>query len=230
MESVGLRRCHSAFAPSAPSTAPRGTHARYFYRYIAVDFGLSMRGACHHGDRKTDEVVASARPFVVQRLQSLTLLLSRAALRQPHHLLPSMTATHAILLRGGTILLHDEHDRVEAVEKDILVVGSKIAKIDRDILAPEAEVIDCSDKIVSPGFIDTHHHVWQSQFRGVHADQSLVQFAASGTSGNFAGRVFTPDDVFWGQLAGCMEMIDVGTTTVVDYTHVNPAMEYGEFK
>lgn len=141
-----------------------------------------------------------------------------------------MSTTTSLLLRGGTVLLHGANDRVDAVETDILIVDSKIARIERSITAPGAHIIDCSDTIVSPGFIDTHHHVWQTQFRGVHADQSLVQFAASGTSGNFAGKVFTPEDVFWGQLAGCMEMIDVGTTTVVDYTHVNPLQEYGTFE
>ncbi|KAJ6608516.1 hypothetical protein B0H10DRAFT_2067845 [Mycena sp. CBHHK59/15] len=33
--------------------------------------------------------------------------------------------------------------------------------------------------------------------------------------------MFTTDDVLWGQLGGCMEAIDAGTTTVVDHAHMN---------
>ena len=36
---------------------------------------------------------------------------------------------------------------------------------------------------------------------------------------------YEPDDIFWGQLAGCMECIHVGTTTVVDHSHLNYSVE-----
>ncbi|KAK2606058.1 hypothetical protein QQS21_003576 [Conoideocrella luteorostrata] len=131
-----------------------------------------------------------------------------------------------ILLKSGTVLIHAKDDHVTPVVTDILISGSKIAKIEPSIVDPSAEVIDCSDKIISPGFVDTHHHVWQTQFKGVHANQTLPEFLAHGTSGNFVGKHATADDVFWGQLAGCMEMINAGTTTVVDYAHINPSLEY----
>lgn len=31
---------------------------------------------------------------------------------------------------------------------------------------------------------------------------------------------YAPEDVFWGQLGGCLEALDAGTTTVVDHAHV----------
>ena len=36
---------------------------------------------------------------------------------------------------------------------------------------------------------------------------------------------YEPNDVFWGQLAGCMECINAGTTTVVDHSHLNYSEE-----
>src|SRR2546430_97909 len=81
----------------------------------------------------------------------------------------------SILLRGGTLLLHDSNDHVIPTKSDLLVTGNIIAKI-----APEIEVetgtlvIDCTDKIVSPGFIDTHRHLWQSPLKGRHADELLL--------------------------------------------------------
>ena len=41
------------------------------------------------------------------------------------------------------------------------------------------------------------------------------------TSGILQSSNYSPHEVFWGQLAGCMEAIDAGTTTVVDHSHLN---------
>ena len=40
---------------------------------------------------------------------------------------------------------------------------------------------------------------------------------------------YTPEDIFWGQLGGCLEMLDAGTTTVVDHAHMNYSPEHGEY-
>lgn len=32
---------------------------------------------------------------------------------------------------------------------------------------------------------------------------------------------YTPEDVFWGELGGCLEALDAGTTTLVDHAHIN---------
>lgn len=62
------------------------------------------------------------------------------------------------LLKGGTALIHDDNDNVQAIKMDILVEGNKISRIGKDIPAQQAQVIDCTDKVISPGFVDTHHH------------------------------------------------------------------------
>ncbi|KAK5171040.1 uncharacterized protein LTR77_004184 [Saxophila tyrrhenica] len=123
------------------------------------------------------------------------------------------------LLQNGTAILHDVNERVRIIKTDILIDGNRISKIGEDITAPaSATVIDCTDKIISPGFVDTHHHVWQTQLKGRHADQT--------PSGNLTAKLFTAEDVFWGQLGGCLEMINGGTTTVADYAHVNISPEH----
>lgn len=63
-----------------------------------------------------------------------------------------------ILLKGGTALIHDANEKVDAVKANILIKGNKISEIGANISASQADVIDCTDKIISPGFIDTHHH------------------------------------------------------------------------
>lgn len=91
----------------------------------------------------------------------------------------------SLLLKGGTALIHDADDHVKALKTDILIEGNKIAKIEPEILAPpNVEAIDCTDKIISPGFVDTHHHVWQTQLKGRHADQLLLDYMVTGTHTN----------------------------------------------
>jgi cytosine/adenosine deaminase-related metal-dependent hydrolase len=90
-------------------------------------------------------------------------------------------ATSSILLQGGTLLIHGENDHVESVKADLLIEGDTIAKIEANIKPSSGtRVIDCTDKIISPGFIDTHHHVWQTLLKGRHANQLLLDYFPSG--------------------------------------------------
>ncbi|KAL8719404.1 MAG: hypothetical protein Q9225_003589 [Loekoesia sp. 1 TL-2023] len=41
------------------------------------------------------------------------------------------------------------------------------------------------------------------------------------TTGSLSGATFAPRDVFWGQLGGCLEAVDGGTTTVLDHSNIN---------
>ena len=60
-----------------------------------------------------------------------------------------------ILIKNGIIVDGTGAGRYES---DILVKGDVIEKIGKDLSAENAEVIDASGKIVSPGFIDIHNH------------------------------------------------------------------------
>ena len=92
-------------------------------------------------------------------------------------------ATSSILLQGGTVITLSNDDKVVPLKNtDLLIQGNKIAKIGSKLSAPTgAKVIDCKGKIVSPGFIDTHRHVWQSQLKGRHADELLLDYMITGS-------------------------------------------------
>jgi cytosine/adenosine deaminase-related metal-dependent hydrolase len=90
--------------------------------------------------------------------------------------------TSTILLRGGTLLLHDENNRVVPRKSDLLIQADRITRIDDEIRPPiGTKIIDCEGALVSPGFIDTHRHLWQSQQKGLHCDQILLDYYHSGT-------------------------------------------------
>ncbi|GAM41953.1 amidohydrolase family protein [Talaromyces pinophilus] len=130
------------------------------------------------------------------------------------------------LLKGGTLLLHEEHGRVIPRKADLLIRDDRIARIDDDIQPPAAsKVIDCAGNLISPGFIDTHRHLWQTQQKGLHCDQILLDYYHSG---NLASSHYGPNDAFCGVLGSCMEAIDAGTTTVVDHAHVNYSFHHSK--
>lgn len=150
-----------------------------------------------------------------------------------------------ILLKAGMVLCHDETDQVVATKADVLIQGSRITRIADSISPPTGtEIIDCTDKLVSPGFVDTHHHVWQSAFKGVFGDMALLPYLAMSTFisvlSNFniknahnhvahaSGLEFTERDMFWSNLSDNMEALDAGTTTTLDHAHMNWSQHHSE--
>ena len=87
-----------------------------------------------------------------------------------------------ILLKGGIIIQHGDLDTINILrDTDLLIVGQHIKQIGRAIISDKhALIIDCKDKIISPGFIDAHHHLWETQLKGRHGNDTLVDYFVSG--------------------------------------------------
>jgi cytosine/adenosine deaminase-related metal-dependent hydrolase len=86
-----------------------------------------------------------------------------------------------MLLKGGTVLVHDEEDHVHSLKADLLIEGKIISKIEPNIsVSASTQIIDCTNKILTPGFIDTHHHVWQTLLKGRHGDDMLLDYFPKG--------------------------------------------------
>ena len=62
------------------------------------------------------------------------------------------------LLKGGTIATCVQGSKDARVYKaDVLIEGNSITRIEENIApAPAVEVIDCQNKWITPGFVDTH--------------------------------------------------------------------------
>jgi hypothetical protein len=90
-------------------------------------------------------------------------------------------ASKSIILKNGTFLLHDNDNRVTPTVTSLLIQNGKIVTIAHDIEpSKDAEIIDCTDKLISPGFVDTHHHGWQTQLKGRHANEQLLDYMVTG--------------------------------------------------
>ncbi|RFU41730.1 amidohydrolase [Actinomadura logoneensis] len=121
--------------------------------------------------------------------------------------------TTPLLIQGGLVL----SPRVLGVA-DVLVRDGVIAAVGPGLPVPDgAEVIDASGRIVLPGFVDTHRHMWQGAIRGVLPDTSLHAYLDR-VLGRL-GPAFRPQDVYAGVLGSALEALDSGVTTVVDWAH-----------
>ncbi|KAF5658564.1 cytosine deaminase [Fusarium heterosporum] len=131
-----------------------------------------------------------------------------------------------LLLKNATILQHDAHDDVVALKNtDLFIENGRILEIGKNIdVQQDTAIIDCKDKIIAPGFINAHHHVWQSQLKGRLGDCTMLDYMVEA---NLQSINFTPEDIFWGQLAGCLEALDSGTTCVVDNAHMGSGPGHG---
>ncbi|WP_442818510.1 hypothetical protein [Streptomyces sp. NBC_01320] len=83
-----------------------------------------------------------------------------------------------IVLSGGTVVSMDPSVG-DLGRGDVLIEDGVISAVAERIDTPDAEVIDASDRIVMPGFVDNHRHAWQTAFRGIGADWTFPQWAAA---------------------------------------------------
>src|SRR5277367_1522973 len=131
-----------------------------------------------------------------------------------------------ILADGWLITMNDRREILErgsvAVDHDrITAVGSR-RQLEQQY--PGAEVIDCSDRIVMPGMVNTHTHLFQTLLKGLGDDMVLKKWFTCMTGPS--GVHLTAPDAHAAALHGCVESIRSGVTTVVDfmYVHTRPGM------
>jgi 5-methylthioadenosine/S-adenosylhomocysteine deaminase len=115
-------------------------------------------------------------------------------------------------------------NRPDAERVDILVEDDRLAGIGESIDPSGAKTVDLPGRIVIPGLVNAHLHTWQSALRLAGADWTLPQYLHR-MHGEIAPR-YTPDDIYIGNLAGALNQINCGTTTLGDWCHNNPTPEH----
>jgi cytosine/adenosine deaminase-related metal-dependent hydrolase len=130
--------------------------------------------------------------------------------------------TNRILIRGGTVLTMDP--RLGDLEPgDVLIEDDRIVAVDRNIDA-DAEVVDATGRIVIPGFIDTHRHTWEAAIRNCAPNATLDDYFVE-VLDTFA-PLYRAEDVYGSNLAGSLECLNAGITTLVDWSHINNTAEH----
>lgn len=139
-----------------------------------------------------------------------------------------------VLIRGGAVLSMDDGVGNFATG-DVLIEGDKIAEVAARIDAADAQVIDAKGKIVMPGFIDTHHHQFETGLRSSLADAILINDGRPGNERNYYETMlqsfsmhYRPEDVYINELFGGLAQIDAGVTTVMDVSQIHHSPEHSD--
>lgn len=126
-----------------------------------------------------------------------------------------------LLLKNATAVVLDP----PSIKKtDIRIAGGCIAEQGKDLQQLKQEkVVDLGGKLVTPGFVCAHTHLYSSLSRGMPPPGRAPR--------NFEGilrevwwkldRALDPDSIFYSALAGGLEAVKCGTTTIFDH-HASP--------
>jgi 5-methylthioadenosine/S-adenosylhomocysteine deaminase len=118
---------------------------------------------------------------------------------------------HTILIRNATVITMSDEGIIHC---DIFIEGNRIKRIG-DCGGIQADaIIDATDKVITPGFVQTHIHLCQVLFRGTADDMELLDWLRERTWKLEAAHDF--NTTYASAWLGCMELIRSGTTCIAD--------------
>jgi cytosine/adenosine deaminase-related metal-dependent hydrolase len=130
-----------------------------------------------------------------------------------------------VLLQGGQVLTMDPA-LGDLFGGDVLLEGDRIAAVGPGLEAGGARVVDATDCIVMPGFIDSHRHTWETVIRGIAPDVSLGGYFELVL--DQLAPAYRPEDVYAGNFLGSLEAVDAGVTTLLDWSHISNTPEHAD--
>jgi 5-methylthioadenosine/S-adenosylhomocysteine deaminase len=122
-----------------------------------------------------------------------------------------------ILIKGGTVVSLDRQIG-DFEHGDVLIHGKTIVAVAPSIESSGAQVIDASNTIVIPGFVDAHRHSWEGQLRRINPNAPTLAAYAAATHQSFA-KSYRPQDMYVGNLITALGCIDAGITCIIDNSH-----------
>ena len=132
------------------------------------------------------------------------------------------------LIKNGIVLTLDKSVG-NFHQADVLIEGTRISAVGPNLSATDADVVDASDMIVMPGFVDTHRHVWEGILRNIGTD---IPLEGDGSYLNIIQKTlapaYRPEDAYIGNLVGLYGAIDAGITTLLDWSHIQGTREHAD--
>jgi cytosine/adenosine deaminase-related metal-dependent hydrolase len=115
--------------------------------------------------------------------------------------------------------------------KDILIEGNRIHSIGdnlrKQINEKETRVIDCSDCVVIPGLVNTHHHFYQTLTRNLPAVQNAKLFDWLIYLYDIWKNI-DEEAVYYSSLLAMGELLKTGCTLTTDHHYVFPQNVSGD--
>ncbi|MEJ8572015.1 amidohydrolase family protein [Microbaculum marinum] len=144
------------------------------------------------------------------------------------------TAGKRVAIRNGAVLSMDP-EVGDFENADVLIEGSRIVAIGPNLDVGDAEVIEAAGMIVMPGFIDTHHHQFETAIRSALPNALLFNDGQPHGAFNYAEYVlgnfslkYRPEDVHISEVFGALSQLDAGVTTVMDVSQIHHSPEHSD--
>jgi 5-methylthioadenosine/S-adenosylhomocysteine deaminase len=187
----------------------------------------------HFGSRRTFLKGAAATGAAVAGVRLFAPRPARADLGMPDD---SGKDGRRYIIRGGSVMSMDPNVG-DFARADVLVEGKKILAVGQNLQAGGAAEIDATGRIVMPGFIDTHHHQFETALRSFLADGVLINDGSGSASGSTTyfefilltfAPVYRPQDVYINELFGGLSQLDDGVTTVHDVSQIHHSPQHSD--
>ena len=99
---------------------------------------------------------------------------------------------------------------------DILIRENRIADIGSNIAEAADRVIDCASCVVVPGFVNTHHHFYQTLTRNLPAVQNVELFEWLAYLYEI-WKHLDEEAVYYSSMLAIGELLKTGCTTSTDH-------------
>lgn len=125
-----------------------------------------------------------------------------------------------LLIRNADLALTMDDERRELAGCDILVEGGRIARIGAGLEA-DAAIVDAAGCLVTPGLVNTHHHLYQTLTRAVPGAQDALLFGWLETLYPIWSR-FGPEEMRVSAMVGLAELALSGCSMTSDHLYLFP--------
>ena len=142
--------------------------------------------------------------------------------------LSRLQSQRRIVLKGGIVLTLDRQVG-DFAQADLLIEDGKIREVrpNIEVSTDAAAVVDASNRIIIPGFIDTHSHSYQGLVRNILAN-GLLNPDYNRDIQTTLTPVYSADDAYAGVLLSALGFIDMGTTAIVDISQCSHTPEHSD--
>jgi cytosine/adenosine deaminase-related metal-dependent hydrolase len=126
-----------------------------------------------------------------------------------------------ILIKGAVAVLTVDDTRRELAGADVLIRDGVIADVGVGLLAGGAEIVLATGCVVTPGLVNTHHHLYQTLTRAVPGGQDALLFGWLQTLYPIWAR-FGPEEMYISAQIGLAELALSGCTMTSDHLYLFP--------
>jgi cytosine/adenosine deaminase-related metal-dependent hydrolase len=125
-----------------------------------------------------------------------------------------------VLIRGAAAVVTMDDARREIAGGDVLIRGGVIAAVGQG-LATRGAVVEAAGCLVTPGLVNTHHHLYQTLTRAVPGGQDALLFGWLKTLYPIWAR-FGPEEMFVSAQVGLAELALSGCSLTSDHLYLYP--------